>query len=136
LFADMFSFSPTDVEPEYRERLAAIHRKRAEYLHAQAEIADLRARTWSGETGLEGITDLKGADIAKIRQEFVENFSSLLKEAVNVEGLLSMLPMVAMGVLQNLKVPLPTLMEAAGADFDQLKLLVEQLKDFIEEMQS
>ena len=133
MFQELFTYNPADIQPAHREQMAAILKARGEFMRASAEVSDLRARAWAGETGMDDLIELKAADLAKIRQDYAPLMIGLLKESVDVEGLLSLVPMLVAGVLQNFRVPLPVLLEALGVDFDNLKLLAEQLKDFINE---
>lgn len=131
MFTELFSYDPSAIEPEHRERMAGILRARREYLRAAAEVMDYRARTWSGEVGLGEIAEIKAADLAKLRQDFSKQVMELLKASVDLEGLMESLPMLVLAVLRNFKVPLPIVMEAIGLDLDQFKFLTEELKKLV-----
>lgn len=133
MLKELFTYNPDDIHPTHREQMAAILKTRGEFMRASAEVSDLRARAWAGETGLNDLIELKAADLAKLRQDHAPRLIGLLKDSVDVDGLMSLVPMLAAGILQNFRVPLPVLLEALGVDFDNFKLLAEQLKDFINE---
>lgn len=131
MFTELFSYDPSAIEPEHRERMAGILKARCEYLRAAAEVMDYRARAWAGEMGLSEIAELKAADLAKLRQDFSKQVMELLKTSVDLEGLMESLPMLVLAVLRNFKVPLPIVMEAIGLDLDQFKFLTEELKKLV-----
>lgn len=134
MFPQLFSYNPDDIDPAHRELMARILKARGEYLRVSAEVSDLRARTWAGEKGLDGVAELKAAYLAKLRTDYTEQVRELLKESVDLEGLTDLIPAVIAGVLQNFKIPLPVLMEAIGVDLDNFKLLSEGLKELIEDL--
>lgn len=134
MFEELLNYDPATISPEIREEVAAILKARSELLVAQAEVAGLRARQWASEDGLGDLIDLKAADLARLREDYGNKGVALFKNAVNVEGLLEMLPMFAVALLQQFKIPLPVLMEAVGMDIDGIKLLVEMARDAISEL--
>lgn len=134
MFDELFSYDPSAIDPEYRERMALILQARSEMLAATSEVAALRARVWAGEIGLGGLIELKAAELAKLRSNFNGQIVPFLKEVVDLEHFKSLVPMLAMVVMQGLKVPLPVLAESVGVDFDHFKLLAEQLKDVISDL--
>lgn len=133
MFGQLFTYNPADFDEETREKMASILKARAEYLHASAEVLELRCRAWAGEAGIEDLAELKASNLAKLRQDYAERMQNLFVDAVNMEGLVALLPMVAGGVLQNFKIPLPVLLEAAGLDLDYLQIAVRGLKGLFED---
>lgn len=134
MFAELFSYDPAEIDPKYREQMVAILRAKSELLRVTAEVNDLRARTWGGDDSVVGLMELKAADLAALRQDFIALVGPFLEQVVDVEGLKSLLPMIAMAAMQNLKVPFPVIFEACGVDFDQFKLLADQIKEFVSEL--
>lgn len=134
MLSELFSYDPKDIDPEHRVLMAGILQARGEYLRASAEISDLRARAWSGEEGLGDIADLKAVYLTKLRADYTEQVRALLVDAVDVGGLMELIPAVLAGVLQNFKVPLPVLMEAFGIDLDNFKMASDALKDLMEDL--
>lgn len=132
MFEALLTYDPTSVSAAHREQMARILRARSEFLRASADIAELRARAWSGDQTVNALIELKAADLTKLREDYVHGHAvPFLKEAVDLDKLESLVPMVMIGVLQSLKAPLPIMLEALGLDFDYFKLAAEQLKEFI-----
>lgn len=132
--AELLNYDPSTVEPEIRAQMAGVLRARNEILRASADVAELRARAWDGEAGATDLIDLKAADLAKIREDYINRLRPFLKEAVDTEGLKDMFPMLVVALLQNFKVPAPVVLEAIGVDVDQIKLFVNSIKDLIEDL--
>lgn len=132
----LFSYDPSTIAPKYREQMAEIITARLTYLKASVEVNELRARSWGGEAGLTEIIELKSADLAKLRMDFVEKLMPFLQEVVNLDALKGLLPMVALGVLNTFKVPLPVIGEAIGLDVDNIKMMGESIKELIEEVKN
>ena len=59
---------------------------------------------------------------------------ALLKESVDLEGLLDVLPTLGVLLLQKFNIPLPVILEAAGVDIDGIKTLVEAAKELINDV--
>ncbi len=133
LFKHMFTYNPEDLDPEIRTSMSALLMARAEYLIAQAEVMNLRSRIWGGEKNLDSFAELKAAELAKVREDYSQRVQAIFKDAVDVDGLAELIPMIAGGVLQNFTIPLPVLLEATGLDLDYLKIIVEKLKGLFEE---
>lgn len=130
----LLSYDPASMPEESRQQMANILKTRGEYLRSAAEIADLRARIWSGEQGLNDITELKGASLTNIRALYIEQVITLLKDSVDLEGIMALMPMIIGGLLQSFKVPIPVMFEAIGSDVDQLKILVEGIQGLLEDL--
>lgn len=134
MFDALLAYDPATVSPEIREKLAGILSNRAELLALQAEVTALRARAWSGEKGLDALIDLKAVGLVKLRKNNGERLLSLLKESVDVDGLVDLLPTIGIALLQKLNVPLPVILEAAGADIDAIKEMVKAAQELISEL--
>ena len=134
MFAELFTYDPATLDPELREQMAGVLQARSELLTAQAEVAALRARAWGGEAALDAIIDLKSAELAKLRQDSSNQMRALLKESVDLEGLLDVLPTLGVLLLQKFNIPLPVILEAAGVDIDGIKTLVEAAKELINDV--
>lgn len=134
LLKELLTYDPSSLNAEQREQMAGILKARGEILRASAEVSDLRARAWAGEEGMADLIELKAADLAKLREDYMNQVRPFISTAVNVEGLTGLLPMMAMAVLQNFNIPLPVVMEALGIDVDQIKLLVDKGKEVFDEM--
>ena len=78
MFSDLLTYDPEDVAPEYREKMAVILKARGEYLRATAEVSDYRARSWSGEAGLDDIAELRAANLAKLREDYAQMVRDLV----------------------------------------------------------
>src|SRR6187431_883374 len=109
MFAELFTYDPATLDPELREQMAGVLQARSELLTAQAEVAALRARAWGGEAALDAIIDLKSAELAKLRQDSSNQMRALLKESVDLEGLLDVLPTLGVLLLQKFNIPLPVI---------------------------
>jgi hypothetical protein len=133
LLNELFSYDPKDIRPEIREQMAGLLRMRMDLLRATTEVLEYRARVWAGEAGLEDIAELKAADLARLRADHLALVIDLVKNSVNVEGLKGLFPVVLVGVLQNVNIPLPVILEAVGADLDNFKSVAESLKRLVEE---
>lgn len=133
MFAELFSYDPANLPAEVREQMAAILTTRGVLQRASADVSDLRARAWAGEEGLTEVIELKAADLAKLREDFSAHFVPFIKDSVDLDGLMEMLPMFALGVLSKFKVPPLLLLEAIGMDVDNLKLLADKLKEAFDE---
>lgn len=131
MLTELLSYDPADIDPALREKMAGILKDRAELLRAQAEVSDLRSRAWAGEEGLSDIIELKAADLTKLREDYMSQVRVLVKDSVDVEGLLGVLPMMGLAVLQKFKVPPTLLLEAMGVDFDHFKKLVDEVKEML-----
>lgn len=129
---ELLSYDPDALSVKKREQMAKILLARAEFLRAAADVAELRSRAWTGDKGATELAELKGADLTKLRQDYVEHALVVLQDGVNVEHLQSLLPMVMMAALQSFKTPLPVLLEAVGLDIDYFKLASRGIKEFIE----
>ncbi len=134
MFAELFTYDPATLDPEIREQMAGVLQARSELLAAQAEVAALRARAWGGEVALDGIIDLKAAELARLRQDNSNRMRALLKGSVDVEELLEVLPTVGVLLLQKFNIPLPVILEAAGVDLDAIKALLEATKELFNEL--
>lgn len=132
MLTELFSYDPAEIDPERRKQMSIILSSRAAMVRAQADVGELRARTWAGEDGLNDIIDLKAADLDKLREDYRRHVQEMLSTAVDVQGLLETLPMLALAVLQKFNVPPMLLLEALGVDFDALKVVTEGIKDMIE----
>lgn len=133
MFAELLSYDPDTIDSATREQVANILKARSEILQASAEVGALRARVWAGEAGLEDVIDLKAADLAKLREDYINKMGPFVQSAVDLEELKGMLPMFGMALLQTFKVPMPVVLEALGADVDQIMLLIRQIKSAIED---
>ena len=134
MFAELFTYDPATLDPAIREQMAGVLQARSELLVAQADVAALRARAWGGEAALDAIIDLKSAELAKLRQDSSNQMRALLKESVDLEGLLDVLPTLGVLLLQKFNIPLPVILEAAGVDIDGIKTLVEAAKELINDV--
>lgn len=132
----LFSYDPSTISPKHREHMARVTQARVEYLKAAIEVAELRARAWAGEAGLTEVIDLKGSDLTKFRVDYTEKLLPFLQEVVNLDALKSLLPMMALGVLNTFKVPLPVIGEAIGLDVDSIKMMGESIKELIDEVKN
>jgi len=131
LLAELFAYDPAVVDPEIRAKMADILKARGEILRASAEVSDLRARSWAGEEGLTDFIDLKAQDLAKLRDDYGQQMIPFVKDSVDVDGLMGMLPMFGIAVLQNFKVPPMLLLEAL--DIDNIKMVATKLKSLVDE---
>lgn len=134
LLTELLTYDPATIDPSVRYQVAGILQARAELLTRQAEVAALRARAWGGEDGLNDAIDLKAAELTKLRKSNSEKMRALLKDAVDLDGLLDMLPALGVAVLQKFNVPLPVVLEALGVDIDAIKEMVTATKELIEDM--
>lgn len=134
MFAELFTYDPATLDPAIREQMAGVLQARSELLAAQAEVAALRARAWGGEAALDGIIDLKAAELARLRQDNSNRMRALLKGSVDVEELLDVLPTVGVLLLQKFNIPLPVILEAAGVDLDAIKALLEATKELFNDL--
>lgn len=132
MFSELFEYDTASVPVEQRAQMAGILKARADILHAAADVSALRARVWRGDESLKDITDLKAADLTKLRQDYGKQAVEFLKGAVNIQELKETAPMIALALLQTLNIPLPMVLEALGVDVDQIKLLVSQIKELVE----
>lgn len=134
MFSALFAYNPDALPAEQREAMAAILKARGEMLKVQAEVVDLRAQAWAGVAGASDLADLKGQDLQKVRQAWLEQVRPFLKDAVDVENLMELVPAVVAGVLQSFKIPLPIILESLGVDVDGIKLAAEGLKELLEDL--
>lgn len=134
LFEHVLRYEPTDLDPALRERMAVVTKARGEYLAAASEVAIMRSRVWSGEKDLTDLAEIQAANFAKLREDYAQSMRGLVMEAVDLDSLAELVPMIVGGVLQSVKIPIPLLMEAIGLDIDQVKLLAKSLRDVFEEM--
>lgn len=134
LFSAMFSYDPATLPADKREQMAEILKARGEILRVQAEVVDLRAQSWAGVPGASDLAEIKAQDLAKARLAWVEKAKPFVVASVDTDSLMELLPMIIGGVLQSFKVPLPVVLEALGADVDNLKVMVEALKELLEDL--
>lgn len=130
----LLSYDPNSLSEEHRAQMAKILSARGDILRASAEVNDLRARAWAGEEGLADLADLKAADLAKLREDYRDELLPFLKEAVDLEQLQGLIPMVALAAIRSFRIPPPVVMEALGLDVDNMKMLTEQIKKLISEI--
>ena len=134
MLSDFLNSDMSSVDPQLRERVAYILKSRAELMRALTELTELRARMWAGETGLEGIIDLKTADLAKMREDFGKGAIGLIQESIDVDGIVSLLPVFGLALLRNFKVPIPVILEIIGLDTNQVKQISKTLKEFVDKV--
>jgi len=134
LLTELLSYEPADLDPELRSKVASILHARSELLARQAQVAGLRAQVWSGVDGLTDIIDLKAAELAKLRKANSEKARDLLKDAVDLEGLLEILPAIGVSVLEKFNIPLPVVLEVIGVDIDAIKEAVSATQELIKEL--
>lgn len=129
----LLDYDINTVKPEYRASVAKMYAVRAQILRMNAEISDLRARAWEGDSSLSVEADRLEKEAAKLRRAHTLELRTFFQSAVDLDGMSELFPMFAMALLQHLKVPLPVLLEALGINARQLKGQVEQLRDMLKE---
>lgn len=129
----LLNYDPNTVKPEYRARVAKMYAIRSQILRANADISDLRARAWEGDSSLNVEADRLEEELIRLRKTHNLELRTFFESAVDVDGMKDMFPMFAMAFLQHLKVPLPVLLEALGINTRQLKGHVDQLKGMFKE---
>lgn len=127
---DMFATEPAQLDAETRSRLSTVLDQRAEMLAAQAELLRLRARQYRGED-VGDLIDLKSQEVIKLRHDLMTDSSNLLRDSVDLQKLVGLLPLVIGGVLQSFKIPPAVLAEVVGLDLDQAKLVFGKLRDVV-----
>jgi len=134
MFSSLFSYDPATLPAEQREAMAGILKARSEMLAAQAEVTSIRAQAWGGTPAAADLAELKAQELAKLRQAWIEQVRPFLKDAVDVENLMELVPAVVAGVLQSFKIPLPIILESLGVDVDAIKLAADGLKELLEDL--
>lgn len=134
LFEHVLTYDPKTIDPEIRESMGRIIQARADYLAASAQVAAMRAKIWAGDTNLSALADIQADDLTKARLDYAMQVRNLVKEAIDLDSLMELVPMIIAGLLQSVKVPFPVLFEAVGVDLDQVKLAAEALRDMFEEL--
>lgn len=134
IFSAMFSYDPNTLPAEQRVAMADILKTRSEVLRAQAEVADVRARAWAGEAGASDLADIKAQDLQNLRQGWLEKLAPFLKDAVDTDSLMELVPVIVAGALQSFKIPFPIILESVGIDVDGVKMAAEGLKDLLEDL--
>jgi len=132
----LLTYNPADLSDDHRTQMAHILKARAELQQASAEVAILRARVFSGDPdpSLPDLIDLKSANLLKLRQDSGHATMAFVKNSVDVDGLLEVLPTIGFLILQKFEAPLPVVLEAMGVDIDAIKLLVSELKKLASEI--
>lgn len=135
LLNSLLAYDPATIDPATRAKVAGVLKARSELLTVQGELAALRAVTWAGSNeSLTEVIELKSAVLKKLRKDHSEKQLSLLKESVDVDGLLDILPDLGVALLEKLNVPLPVILEIVGADFDGIKDMLAAGKELINEL--
>lgn len=134
MFSALFAYNPDSLPAEQREAMAGILKARGEMLKVQAEVVDLRAQAWAGVQGASDLAEIKGQDLQKVREAWLNQVRPFLAGSVDLENLMELVPAVVAGVLQSFKVPLPIILESLGVDVDGIKLAAEGLKELLEDL--
>ncbi|MGF7228435.1 MAG: hypothetical protein ACQR33_00430 [Candidatus Saccharibacteria bacterium] len=119
-----------------RAQLVELMRARAEYQEAAAKLTNLRVTAISNPSlsNVTAVEDYSSTIVAPLRLHMSELSLPLFKEAFDLEGLKSQLPMllpaILMGVLGHVNLPL--VLTAIGVEPDTISHLVELIGDLFD----
>lgn len=130
---DNISSSYEDLTPEEREKAADLIESRNDLALKMFELNRMRVQVLRNYTpeGEQALANFTSTMIAPLRAHASTQKAALLQDAVNVEGLKSLLPMIAMGLLQNINIPL--LLTATDVDPDVINEMMAMAKKFIKD---
>ncbi|HET6746806.1 MAG TPA: hypothetical protein VFH06_01730 [Candidatus Saccharimonadales bacterium] len=128
----MFELSGSfdSLDPEKRRKLADYLEVRNEYLEMTIKLNELRIRTLVEPTAAnqDAVNNYASAVLAPMRAKHNELASNLVRDAVNVESLKGMLPMLAMALTSSIDVPL--LLTTLNVDPDMIEKIVGEASSF------
>lgn len=125
------SASYATMSEEKRAALAELLARRNAYNAEVMKLNELKIRQLMNPTadGQAQIEAFNSTVVAPLRNHMSTAIAAVIEDAIDLEKLQSMLPMVAMALLQG--IDLPYLMEAFGFDPDMVTKLLGQLKKFM-----
>lgn len=119
------------LDEDERAKLAEVIRDRNEYLEQLIKLNELRLVTLANPTEANetAANDFNSTVVAPLRDKHMASGHELLREAVNLEGIKALMPIVAMGLLQSVN---PTLaLAATGAEPDLIERAISAVSEFI-----
>lgn len=130
----MFETVPTSLaglDEETRLKLADLLTRRNEYFVQLTKLNELRIQALMNPSTYleEQMNDFNSAVVAPLRDGMSKDMSSILDGAVNVDNIKALMPMILMGVLQSVNVPL--LLVTLGLEPDMIEKLVSEINKFI-----
>lgn len=118
------------LDPETREVLISLIEKRTAYFAHQTELNRLRIaaiRTPTPEA-LQAVEEYAATHVRPLRESMAPEMTKLMEQAINVERLMNMLPMVLSALTTSVDVPL--LLTILGADPDMISTLVGSAQEY------
>lgn len=115
---------------EDAQRLATVLERRNDYLGLQQQANRLRIKVLETRTAAaqQELNEYLSGAIASARARMTEDLVKLLDSAINIDGIKSLLPMMLLGIVQNINLPL--LLTTLGLDPDMISELVKQAKRY------
>ncbi len=119
------------LDPSVRSKLVDLKVARSEYLQAASNVAAMQAEQLRGSSlfNQESYDEYVSEHLEPRRRRVMGLVSAMLKEAVELEKLVSMLPMILTGIMSQ--VDLELLLNITGIDVDQMMDLKKSIQDFI-----
>lgn len=129
MFAEL-SASFDSLDPEQRRKLCNYLEVRNEYLEASIKLNELRMRALVEPTAAnqDAIDNYASAVMVPARTKHSMMLAELAKEAVDVQKIQEMLPMLAAAFVSAINVPL--LMAALNADPDMIEKIIGEVSSF------
>lgn len=130
MFGELFP-SLTEMDRETREKLANLLSDRNEYLEQQQTLNKLRIEMLRDGTpeSEQRVKDFNSAVVVPLRAKMTPVILELFQKSVNVEGLKSIMPIIVMGLMQSVNLPL--LFATAGVELDAAEEIINTIKDYV-----
>ncbi len=127
-----FNTNLTGLDKGMQVKVANLLSDRAAYMRLSADLTDRKAALLSNptEAAEQELAEFASVVVAPARLKVAEQVTELLKEAVDIDKLQGMLPMLVMGVMTAVNVPL--LLNIIGLDPDMISEIAAKGKEFFQ----
>lgn len=126
-------FVTADLDDETRARVAEIYRLRIEHLDLKRQEFERRLVLLHApnEAAERELAEFSRLFVKPVRLRLSEALNELVGGAIELDGLKTLLPVVVMGVLQHVNVPL--LVAAYDLDLDMVKDTLDRARKYLTE---
>ena len=120
-----------EMDEETRLKLAELLEGRNEHLQQQLTLNSLRITMLRDGTpdSEQRAKDFNSAVVAPLRDKLTPQTLELLERSIDLKGIKGIMPLVVMGLMQSVNLPL--LLTTVGMEPDQVEQLVGMVQDYV-----
>ena len=127
-----FSASIVQLDGDQRQQLAALLSDRAEYLVLAAELCRRKSALLANPTSAaeQALSEYSSTVVAPARRKVAEQTVELVGDAIDLDKPKGLLPMLLMGAITAVNVPL--VLNALGLDPDTISEIAQKGKEYFQ----